>query len=363
MFIYNSTAMRLEKRLDGARRYLRTSGWEVRLVELASTTPRLRETLTKWNPLGCIVERGVAHGRAPVRLFKHTPTVFVDQPDDAVRDAWNILHDSSATARAAFMELKRLSPRHFAFVRDARNLAWSREREQTFLKLTVRRPASVLADDTHLAERLAELPKPCGVLAANDAVARHVVNAAILAEIRLPDELQVVGINNDAFLCENTTPTLTSVQPDFERSGYLAMETLRRAIEHPRLRPRTLTYGPLATIRRGSTRLLPRTDPRVARALDLIAVSFADPKLTTDVLAEKIGCSRRLLDLRFREIMGHSVREEIRAARIAEAKRLTADLTYPLSAIPKRCGYTSDGTFLRIFKETTGRTLGSCRKR
>ena len=61
--------------------------------------------------------------------------------------------------------------------------------------------------------------------------------------------------------------------------------------------------------------------------------------------------------------MGHSVREEIRAARIAESKRLTADLTYPLSAIPKRCGYTSDGTFLRIFKETTGRTLGSCRKR
>ena len=120
-----------------------------------------------------------------------------------------------------------------------------------------RAPASVLADDTHLAERLAELPRPCGVLAANDAVARHIVNAAILAEIVLSDDLQVVGINNDVFLCENTTPTLTSVQPDFERSGYLAMETLRRAIEHPRLRPRTLGYGPLATIRRGSTRRRP----------------------------------------------------------------------------------------------------------
>lgn len=363
LFIYNSTATRLEKRLDGARRYLRTSGWDVRLVELSGETPHLRETLRQWDPLGCIVERGSAHGRAPLRLFRKIPTVFVDQGDGAACDGWNILHDSSATARMAFAELRRLSPRHFAFVRDARNLAWCREREQTFLKLTAKRPASVLDDNARLADRLAELPRPCGVLAANDAVARHVVNAAMLADINLPDELQVVGINNDVFLCENTTPTLTSVQPDFERSGYLAMETLRRAIEHPRLRPRTLGYGPLATIRRGSTRLLPKTDPRVAQALDLIAVSFADPELTTDVLAEKIGCSRRLLDLRFREIMGRSVREEIRAARIAEAKRLAADRTYPLMSIPALCGYTSDNTFLRTFKEMTGRTLGTYRKR
>ena len=357
LFIYNSTATRLEKRLDGARRYLRSSGWDVRLVELSGETPHLRETLRQWNPLGCIVERGSAHGRAPLRLFRKIPTVFVDQGDGAACDGWNILHDSSATARMAFAELRRLSPRHFAFVRDARNLAWSREREQTFLKLTAKRPASVLDDNAHLAERLAELPRPCGVLAANDAVARHVVNAAMLAEIRLPNDLQIVGINNDVFLCENTTPTLTSVQPDFERSGYLAMETLRRAVEHPRLRPRTLGYGPLATIRRASTRLLPRLDARVTQALDIIASDFANPELTADTLVARIGCSRRLLDLRFREITGRSIRESIREARLDNAKRLLRDPTRDILEIPALCGCASATTFMRFFKAKTGRTM------
>ena len=357
LFIYNSTATRLEKRLDGARRYLRTSGWDVRLVELSGETPHLRETLRQWDPLGCIVERGSAHGRAPLRLFRKIPTIFVDQGDGAACDGWNILHDSSATARMAFAELRRLSPRHFAFVRDARNLAWCREREQTFLKLTAKRPASVLDDNARLADRLAELPRPCGVLAANDAVARHVVNAAILADINLPDELQVVGINNDTFLCENTTPTLTSVQPDFERSGYLAMETLRRAIEHPRLRPRTLSYGPLMTIKRASTRLLPRLDARVTQALDIIASDFADPELTADTLVARIGCSRRLLDLRFREITGRSIREAIREARLDKAKCLLRDPTRDIQDIPALCGCASATTFMRFFKAETGRTM------
>lgn len=364
LYIHGTITPRTEKRLAGVRRYLKTSGWDVRLVELANTMPHLRETLTRWDPLGCIVDRGAAHGTIPRRLFGKMPSVFIDQGSDvANRDVWIIRHDSCASARAAINELKRLSPRHFAFVREARNLAWSRERETTFLRQTPKNRSSVLDDNAQLAERLAELPKPCGVFAANDTVAQHVLNAAILAKIDMPGDLQVVGINNDTFICENTTPTLTSVEPDFERSGYLAAETLHRAIGNPHLRPRTLTHGPLSTIRRASTRILTQTDPRVTQALDLIAVSFADPKLTTDTLAKKIGCSRRLLDLRFREITGQSVRETLRAARIEEAKRLAADRTYALTAIPALCGYTSAGTFLRTFKKATGQTLSEFRRK
>ena len=353
-------------RVAGACRYLKSAHWNVRLVKIPPTTARLRESFPKWNPLGCIVERGASVGKAPMRLLRETPAVFCDPVEvHSTRHFWGIRNDADATAAAAFDELRRLRPRHYAFVREPRNLVWCREREEAFLHLVRRSGASVDVLDVgaRLADRLAALPKPCGLFAANDSAARETVNAALLSGIDLPDDLQIVGVNNDTYLCENANPTLTSVQPDFEYSGYLAMETLHRIISTARLKPKTLVYGPLTTVRRASTRLMERRDERVTKALDIIATGYSNRQLTTVSIARQIGCSRRLLDLRFREITGRSVREEIRAARLAEAKRLALDPTRELSKIPALCGCSSSGSFLLFFKQATGLTLGEFRRR
>ena len=73
---------------------------------------------------------------------------------------------------------------------------------------------------------LSALPRPCGLLAANDATADIVLRLLRNRRIKVPEDIAVVGIDNDTLICENTTPTLTSVAPDFERSGYLAAEML-----------------------------------------------------------------------------------------------------------------------------------------
>ena len=117
------------------------------------------------------------------------------------------------------------------------------------------------------------------------------------------------------------------------------------------------TFGVSRIVRRASTRLLPRLDARVTQALDIIASDFADPELTADTLVARIGCSRRLLDLRFREITGRSIRESIREARLDKAKRLLRDPTRDIQDIPALCGCASATTFMRFFKAETGRTM------
>ena len=140
----------------------------------------------------------------------------------------------------AFVELERGSPASYAFVRDMRRKIWNEEREREFLRLASGKTCFILDESLSLTERLAELPKPCGLLAATDAVARKAIDAAHLAGIEMPDELRIVGINNDTFICEFSNPTITSVHPDFEECGYIAMEALHKIVENPDAEPKVL---------------------------------------------------------------------------------------------------------------------------
>ena len=360
LFFQTLSAPQSREKVAGAFRYLESSGWNVRLIEQDATPAEIKKTLKKLNPLGCIIDRGLANGRNPVRLMGKIPTIYFDQsPDTAVPGCWYVRHDSEATTQMAFRELSRNAPAHFAFVKTQKRTFWCEEREAVFRKLVKRqkKKLTVLSPDLELADNLAGLPKPCGILAVTDAIARKVVDAARQANVTLPNDLQIVGINNDEFICGHTNPTLTSVHPDFEGGGYLAMATLHRIIHGTSAKPRTILFGPKTLVRRASTRIFRKSDIRVTRALDFISEHFANTDLKTETIATAMGCSRSLADLRFREVTGHTIRDEIRLARINEAKRLLADRSRELSAIPSLCGYLSAPTFARIFKEATSMTM------
>ena len=360
LFFQTLSAPQSREKVAGAFRYLESSGWDVRLIEQDGTPAEIKKTLEKWNPLGCIIDRGLADGRNPVRLMGNIPTIYFDQnPNTAVPGCWYVRHNSQATTQMAFRELLRNTPAHFAFIKTQKRTFWSEEREAILRKLVKRqrKKLTVLSPDLELADNLARLPKPCGLLAANDAIARKVVDAARQASVALPTDLQIVGINNDEFICGHTNPTLTSVHPDFEGGGYLAMATLHRIIRGTSARPRTILFGPKELIRRASTRIFRKSDARVTRALDFISAHFTSTDLKTETIASAMGCSRSLADLRFREVTGHTIRDEIRLARINEAKRLLADRSRELSVIPSLCGYLSATTFARIFKAETNMTM------
>jgi LacI family transcriptional regulator len=262
----------------------------------------------------------------------------------------------------AFKELARGKPASYAFVRDARSLAWNREREQEFLRLAADKVHFVLNESLSLSEKIKELPKPCGLLAATDQLARKVVDAARKEGVSIPEELRIAGINNDTFLCEHLNPTLTSVHPDFEGCGYLAMSILHRIVSGSAAKARTIMFGPKELVRRTSTRILSSHGGGVARALDYIEANFSSPYLDSDHVAAAMGCSRRLADMRFRKATGRTIRDEIRRRRIEQAKTLLADHTRDISAVPSLCGCLSQTTFMRFFKSMTGMTMSEYRR-
>jgi len=356
-YLQTKTSTPSREKLAGAFRYLTESGWNVQLVETNPKPSEVPELIRKGCPVGCIVDRGLARGRNPVRLFKGIPTVYFDQsPYTALPDEWYVLHDSAATVRLAFRELSHGKPVHYAFVKDMRNTYWSREREEALRELAGADRFTSFYENEQLAEILPSLPKPCGLLTANDFIARKVLDAANKAGVDVPGELRVVGINNDTFLCEHTRPTLTSVHPDFETGGYLAMATLHRIVRGTTARPSTTMFGPKEIVHRNSTRLIGPSDGRIRRALDYIATHFANPDITADHVAAAMGCSRRLADLRFRETTQHTIRDEIRAQRMKEAKRLLKTSDIDVATLAVQCGYRSTPTFLRTFKTETGHT-------
>ena len=109
-------------------------------------------------------------------------------------------------------------------------------------------------------------------------------------------------------------------------------------------------------MRRNSSRIFLQTDRDVLRASEIIRAQACEG-LTAEDVFRLFTCSRRLAEIRFRRATGRSVLEEIRAVRIEKAKQLLKDPNRVLSAVAGLCGYASDTTFRRIFKEETGMTL------
>ena len=362
LFFQTTTLSPSREKVAGALRYAESAPWDVQIVEVNMKPSEIRRAITHWQPLGCIVERGLSSAMVPKRLFAGIPVVYIDQNiSKAQPGEWCIRHDSKATVRMAFMELSQGKPKSYAFVRDARHLEWNREREMEFRRLAADNTHYVLDESLSLSDKIRDLPKPCGLLAATDAIARKVVDAAHKGCIPMPEDLRIVGINNDTFLCEHSNPTLTSVHPDFEGCGYLAMSTLHRIVSGTASRAQTITFGPRSIVRRTSTRLLLSHSSGVSRALDYIGANLTRPDLGTDQIAAAMGCSRRIADMRFRKVTGHTIRDEIRRQRIECAKRLLSDHTNSLAMVPLLCGCLSQTTFMRFFKSVTGMTMAEYR--
>ena len=219
--------------------------------------------------------------------------------------------------------------------------------------------AGNFSDNLHqLAEWLKTLPKPCMVFAYADDRARTVIDACHLAHLDIPGQVNVIGIDNDSDICESTRPTLTSIQPDFELSGYLCAQALYRVIMSGRKpkKPVTFTCGVRAVVERESTQDLRGGGRLVTRAQEIIRESFSDPKLRTPDIAARLGVSRQLLDLRFREIVGRTVHDEIEHLRIEKARTLIEGGYHTINETLNACGYANANTFRNAFKSVTGRT-------
>ena len=360
-------------RLAGIYRYAAKAGWRVQMVEHGLTAMSVAQSLRFWQPDGCIVERSTTELPGfREREFGAVPVVYCDPNRARLRRPFlGVEHDSAETAALAARELVALGLRHFAFVGNIIPREWSERRRDvlaataaaaggTFDAFDPGGPDCIAAFFARIRPWLRALPRPCGILAANDISGDLVLQACRMERLRVPDDIAVVGIDNDELVCEHAVPPLTSVAPDFEESGYLAAQLLDAAMAGRVRPPRVVAFGATHVVRRNSTRKFARRDDAVRHALEMIARRACDG-LTPAEVCREIGGSRRQAETRFRALAGRSVGEEIAAARIARAKTMLLRRNVSLETLHGLCGYGDPSSLRRAFRKATGLSLRAWR--
>ena len=380
LVFHSSVRSSWNETLAGIYRFARPQGWNVQVIEHEPDRMSIAELLDFWRPSGVIVEGGMDEkGVFLSDVFGTVPVVYLacDQsrlPAGALR----INHDSVSLGRMAAREFLSLGLEQFAYYGFS-ELFWSEERCRSYqdaLKLNGRtamvfrrkffesgRAELEKGERAALANWLKDLPKPCGLLAANDLLATEALSVARTIKIKVPEQLSVLGIDNDELACENATPTLSSIRPNFDQAGYQCAELLGERLSARGMFKGEVqrTFAAAGIVRRQSTRRLPRANADVSKAMEIIRLRACDGLKPRDVFPE-LTCSRRLAELRFRELTGHTVQEEIAAVRLARVKELLARADVPIETIAARCGWQSPARLRVFFREMEGVSLREWRK-
>ena len=350
--------------MDGVRDFAQDAGWNIQSIKFDGSPFPIRELIKFWSPIGCIVDasgNGLRKDSIPYRAFGQTPVVYIGGDSLVVPlNATCVVHDAHATSEAAARELLAMGIDHFAFL-GIKGRNWSLLRKDAFanaMRLNGR-PFDAFdlspggKDNDAVKRWLANLPKPCGVFAANDIVAETALAVCRLADISVPEDIAVIGVDDNEEICENTLPTLTSIHPDFRQGGRFAARLLaRKLLGNSKMLPKT-EFAVSGITRRGSTRRFKRKDSCVADALERIWKPGGERLSAKDIIAD-FPCSRRNAEIRFRLATGHSILEELAQARIRIARQLLTDTKLPVSAVAERCGYKSIAHFRDTFRKVTG---------
>lgn len=218
-----------------------------------------------------------------------------------------------------------------------------------------------LAGEEDVSRWLAGLPQPVGVMTCNDVRGQQVLNACRERGLRVPEQVAVVGVDNDEVLCELAEPPLTSVEPDTRRIGFEAAALLARMMRGATVAPGKVWLAPRGLVTRRSTDLLAVEDPGVVAAARFIRAHACEGIRVADVVKE-VPFSRRNLELRFARWLGRSLQEEILQVRIQRAKELLAETDLKLSAIAEESGFRHAEYLVVMFKARTGVTPAAWRE-
>lgn len=220
------------------------------------------------------------------------------------------------------------------------------------------------ADSRRLTKQLARAPKPLGVFAADDVRSRAVLDCCRLAGCRVPDEVMIVGVDNDETLCEMSSPTLSSIPLSTREAGTRAAEILDRAMrgELDATNLPNVTYTGSEIIERQSSAFSFTQDALVRHCRELIDARFTEPLRVAD-LAEALNVSRRTLETHYRAQTGLSVNQDILARRLALAKRLLAETDRRQEDIALACGFCDASHLGAIFRKHEGRPPSAFRVR
>ena len=264
--------------------------------------------------------------------------------------------------------------RAYGFIPTVSHQYWSADRYAGFKQELAKRglecaffrspaPAGSHEDFSALKAWLLSLPKPCAVMAAWDTRATQAIQMCTEAHVKIPDQLALLGVDNDELLDESTTPPLSSILPDHEKLGYVAareLESLMRGGRRAtgvvfRARPKQLVERESANASAPAAHLITRAMSYINRN--------ATKGITVNDVVTFLGVSRRLADLRFHQFAGETINATIVRVRLDAVKKLLATTNRPIHTISEACGYTDLAYLKKLFKQHFGVTMREWRKR
>jgi LacI family transcriptional regulator len=265
--------------------------------------------------------------------------------------------------------------RHFAYCGYAATPinGWSAERETAFrahverlgrrcevFEDRRRRPHQWASLQRAIGEWLRKLPKPVGVMAANDNRGRQVLEACRAYDLAVPDEIAVIGVDNDELLCRLSAPPLSSVEQGARGLGYAAAALLDEMMAGRRSRQRRFVIDPKGVVTRHSTDVLAIGEPKVAQAMAFIREHAARGIKVPDVVAA-VAISRSGLESRFASVLGYTIRTAIRRTQLERARHLVQETEMPLKQVAAESGFKSIQHMTTVFVKAFGRTPATFR--
>ena len=358
--------------LAGVRRYVADHGASSTFVELRSPDSAPPPWLSGWDGDGILtrtfspeMNRAVAATGLPAVELRSTSLPH-DRPFVGV--------DNGLIGQTVAEHFLNRGYRHFAvfglatesfFVQRVRNfVARLEQRGHACVELSGSasdRPADWEASQARLIAQLRALPKPAGVFAANDQLGVYLLDACLRAGLAVPEEIAVVGCENDETLCTLATPPLTSVELGGPRVGYEAARLLDQLMRGRRLPRRPTLLPPRGIITRESSDDLVITDPLVARASRLIRQRIQEG-ITVEELCAALHASRSTLERRMKAALGRTPKEEILRLRFRDVERLLLATDLTLDQIAERAGFTHASYFQAAFRERYRTTPGAWRQ-
>jgi LacI family transcriptional regulator len=297
-------------------------------------------------------------------LSRGIPTVNVSSilPDQPPLPT--VLPDHTAIGKMAADYLLSLGLRELAYCWPG-EFGFGTVRMDSFRNRVVEKKANFHECNTSaqdLGQWLVSLPKPVGVFGCTDDLGRLVINAALSNGLRVPDQVAVLGVDDDVFFNNLLTPPLSSVAFPAEEVGYRAAALLDRLLDGKPPPPKPIFIRPSRVVVRGSSDIVWMGDEDVAMALRFIRENAGRPLQVDDIL-QHVLLSRRSLTRRFQQKVGRSVSDEIRRAHIERAKHLLITTDMAMEQVAMASGCASASRLAVLFRRETGETATEFRRR
>lgn len=298
-----------------------------------------------------------------VSAARHVPSVPWVETDDL------------AIAEVAFQHFRERGFQHFAFCGEP-DFNWSNLREAAFAQVVQDAGFTCQVFHSHspdapeyslgkerqrMGNWLKQLPTPIGIFTCYDIKGQQVLDLCRQQSLNVPEDVAVLGVDNDELLCDLCSPPLSSILPAAQQAGREAAKLLDLMMSGQSVEPLPHLIRPLRVVTRQSTDVIAISDPDIAKAMKYIR-DHACEGINVNSVLQHVPLSRRVLEKRFQELIGRTPHQEITRRRFDQVRRLLVDTDLTLGQIARKTGFRNEDYLSVAFRKAAGISPGQYRK-